>query len=164
MITRREVLAGAPFVAAAAPPARPKIAAVCTTYFQYSHSQHIVDRFLIGYGWNGEHHKPPMDLVSLWVDQVGEKDLSPSRLKEFPSTKGCASIALTSGTGKLAVDGVLLIGEHGRYERNEKGQRKYPRSAWWSGARAANPASNGCKPIAARTSGKRWPKAAGRAN
>ncbi|MDX1981748.1 MAG: hypothetical protein SFV51_15875 [Bryobacteraceae bacterium] len=129
MITRRQVIAGAPLLVSAAPPQRPKIAAICTTYFQYSHSQHIVDRFLIGYGWNGEHHKPPMDLVSLWVDQVGEKDLSPSRLKEFPSTKGYPSIAeaLTLGTGKLAVDGVLLIGEHGRYPRNEKGQRKYPR-------------------------------------
>ncbi|MEZ5402125.1 MAG: hypothetical protein R2729_20800 [Bryobacteraceae bacterium] len=129
MLSRRDVLAGAPLIAAAAPPARPKVAAVCTTYFQFSHSQHIVDRFLIGYGWNGEHHKPPMDLVSLWVDQVGPKDLSPARLKEFPSVRGCSSIAeaLTLGGDKLAVDAVLLIGEHGRYGRNEKGQTKYPR-------------------------------------
>ena len=45
---------------------RPKIAAICTTYFKYSHAQHIVDRFLDGYGWNGTHHYPPMDLVSLY--------------------------------------------------------------------------------------------------
>src|SRR5439155_25545176 len=38
-------------------PARPKLAAICTTYFKYSHAQHIVDRFLEGYGWNGTHHQ-----------------------------------------------------------------------------------------------------------
>jgi len=113
----------------AAAPSRPKIAAICTTYFKYSHSQHIVDRFLIGYGWNGEHHKPPMDLVSIWVDQTGRGDLSKERIQEFPSTRMYPSIAeaLTLGTGKLAVDGVLLIGEHGRYQRNEKRQTMYPR-------------------------------------
>ncbi len=129
-ISRRHIIAGAPFIAAAQGTAnRKKIAAVCTTYFPYSHSQHIVDRFLMGYGWNGEHHRPDMDVVSLSVDQLGKDDLSPARLKEFPSVKGCDSIAeaLTLGTGKLAVDAVLLIGEHGRYPRNEKGQHLYPR-------------------------------------
>jgi hypothetical protein len=49
---------------------RPKIAAIATTYFKYSHGQHIVDRFLEGYGWNGTHHHPAMDLVSLYVEQI----------------------------------------------------------------------------------------------
>ncbi len=40
-------------------PQRPKIAAICTIYHKYSHAQHIVDRFLEGYGWNGRHHRPP---------------------------------------------------------------------------------------------------------
>lgn len=131
MITRRAFVAGAPLLitSRAAAAGRPKIAAICTTYFKFSHSQHILDRFLIGYGWNGEHHKPAMDLVSIWVDQVGKDDLSRSREREFPGMKIYPSIAeaLTLGTGKLAVDGVLLIGEHGRYGRNEKGQYKYPR-------------------------------------
>ncbi len=35
--------------------------------------------------------------------------------------------ALTLGGSKLAVDGVVLVGEHGHYPRNEKGQTKYPR-------------------------------------
>lgn len=129
MITRREILAGVPMVTAAAATGRPKIAAICTIYFKFSHTQHIVDRFLIGYGWNGTHHKPPFDLVSIWVDQVGDNDLSRDRAKEFPGMRIYPSIAdaLTLGTGKLAVDGVLLIGEHGRYARNEKRQTKYPR-------------------------------------
>src|SRR5262249_42860651 len=35
--------------------------------------------------------------------------------------------ALTCGGSRLAVDAVLLIGEHGRYPSNEKGQKLYPR-------------------------------------
>ena len=134
MVTRRTFVAGASLLGTATA-ARPKIAAICTTYFQYSHAQHIVDRFLIGYGWNGQHHRPEMDLVSLWVDQVGKGDLSRSRAQEFPAMKIYPSIAeaLTLGTGKLAVDAVLLIGEHGQYGRNEKGQYKYPRYEFFKG-------------------------------
>lgn len=112
---------------------RPKIAAICTIYFKYSHAQHIVDRFLEGYGWNGDHHHPPMDLVSLWVDQVGKGDYSRDRAARFPSMKIYPSIAdaLTLGTSQLAVDGILLIGEHGRYPRNEKRQTQYPRYEFW---------------------------------
>ena len=112
---------------------RPKIAAVVTTYFKYSHAQHIVDRFVDGYGWNGTHHYPPMDLVSLYVDQVGNTDLSRERLARHPSMKACPTIAdaLTLGGAKLAVDGVVLVGEHGNYPRNEKGQTKYPRKEFF---------------------------------
>lgn len=71
-----------------------------------------------------------MDLVSLYVDQVDPKtDLSRERAKRHPSMKIYPTIAeaLTLGGSKLAVDGVMLVGEHGRYPRNEKGQTKYPR-------------------------------------
>ena len=37
--------------------------------------------------------------------------------------------ALTLGTGALAVDAVLLIGEHGDFPDNEYGQKLYPRKA-----------------------------------
>jgi hypothetical protein len=108
---------------------RPKLAAVVTTYFKFSHAQHIVDRFLYGYGWMGTHHRPPMDLVSLSVDQVGKGDLSRSRGEQFPSMRIYPTIAeaLTLGGSKLAVDGVVVVGEHGDYPRNEKGQTQYPR-------------------------------------
>jgi hypothetical protein len=35
--------------------------------------------------------------------------------------------ALTLGSSQLAVDGVLLIAEHGDYANNEKGQTLWPR-------------------------------------
>ncbi|MCC7174612.1 MAG: hypothetical protein IT159_05400 [Bryobacterales bacterium] len=108
---------------------RPRIAALVTEYRKYSHGQHIVDRFLEGYGWNGTHHHPPMDLVSLYVDQHPDGDLTPDRAARFPSMKVYPTIAeaLTLGGSQLAVDGVMLVGEHGRYPRNEKGQTQYPR-------------------------------------
>ncbi|HEY3937804.1 MAG TPA: hypothetical protein VGL97_10255 [Bryobacteraceae bacterium] len=108
---------------------RPKLAAVVTIYFKYSHAQHIVDRLLDGYGWNGSYHHPPFDLVSLYVDEVGADDLSRERGARHPGMRLCSTIpeALTLGSGKLAVDGVVLVGEHGHYPKNEKGQTKYPR-------------------------------------
>jgi hypothetical protein len=108
---------------------RPKLAAVITVYRKYSHAQHICDRFLDGYGWRGDYHYPDMDLVSLYVDQVGSDDLSRERAARHPGMTIYPTIeqALTRGTGKLAVDGVILVGEHGTYPKNEKGQTKYPR-------------------------------------
>ncbi len=108
---------------------RPKVAAIITVFHKYSHSQHIIDRFLEGYGWEGGHHRPPFDVVSLYVDQVGKNDLSRERASRHPEMKIYPTIAraLTMGGRKLAVDGVLLVGEHGRYPANELGQTLYPR-------------------------------------
>ena len=111
------------------PPSRPRLAAIVTEYRKFSHAEHIVDRFLFGYGWEGRHHKPDMDVVSLYVDQKPTGDLSRSRAQEFPKMRLARTIAdaLCGGGRTLDVDGVLLIGEHGTYPRNEKGQTLYPR-------------------------------------
>lgn len=108
---------------------RPRIAALTTIYHKYSPSEHIIDRFLDGYGWEGRHHRPAMDVVSLHVEQVGDNDLSRERAGRHPQMKIYPTIAeaLTRGGSNLAVDGVLLIGEHGKYPVNEKGQTLYPR-------------------------------------
>ena len=136
-MTRREALAAFPAVVAAGsalgqntkPTTRPRIAAVVTEYRKVSHGQGIVDRFLDGYGWGGQHYHPGVDIVSLYVDQKPKGDLSEERAKRHPGLKIYPTIAeaLTRGGDRLAVDGVLLIGEHGRYPRNEKGQHLYPR-------------------------------------
>ena len=61
--------------------------------------------------------------------QVEEGDLSRDRERSFPLLRIYPTIAdaLTLGGSKLAVDGVLLVGEHGKYAHNEKGQHLYPR-------------------------------------
>ncbi|MCC7498432.1 MAG: hypothetical protein IT160_12695 [Bryobacterales bacterium] len=108
---------------------RPRLAAIITEYRKHSHGQHIVDRFIEGYGWNGDHYHPDVDVVSLYVDQRPEGDLTADRARRFPLMKVYPTIAeaLTRGGSKLAVDGVVIVGEHGTYKRNEKGQTEYPR-------------------------------------
>ncbi len=110
-------------------PARPRIAAIGTTNHWKSHVQGILDRFLDGYGFEGRHYVPPVEIVSLYVDQRGKGDLSGERAERHPGMKLCDSIAgaLTRGGKSLDVDGVLLIGEHGNYPRNAQGQTLYPR-------------------------------------
>ncbi len=107
---------------------RKRLAIVTTVWHYHSHSQHMGDRFLVGYPWNGRWHRPAMDVVSLYVDQKSEGDQSQSRAKEFGFTVyPSIAEALRCGTDKLAVDAVLVIGEHGNYPTNEKGQILYPR-------------------------------------
>ena len=111
------------------PSKRLQVAALVSEYRKYSHGQNIVDRFLGGYGWESRWHRPEMDVVSLYVDQFPESDLSRERTDRHPDLKMYPTIAeaLTQGGGDLAVDGVLLIAEHGQYPKNEKGQTLWPR-------------------------------------
>ena len=105
-----------------------RIAIVATVYRYLSHAQHIGDRFLVGYPRDGAWHKPDMKVVSLYVDQKPDGDQSTARAKEF-DFKVYPTIpeALRCGGSNLAVDAVLVIGEHGDYPKNDKGQVLYPR-------------------------------------
>jgi len=107
----------------------PKRIAVITTVYKYlSHAQHEADRILVGYPHAGAWHRPDMKIVSLYVDQKPENDLSAARAREFGFVVyPTIAEALRCGTDKLAVDAVMIIGEHGNYPRNEKGQILYPR-------------------------------------
>src|SRR5262245_56040711 len=42
--------------------ARKKVALLATVVRKYSHAQHFIDRLLEGYGWEGRHHFPPLEL------------------------------------------------------------------------------------------------------
>ena len=77
MVTRRTFVARRAAACHGGAPSRPKIAAICTTYFKYSHAQHIVDRFLKATAGTARTISPPMDLVSLYVDQVGQERSEP---------------------------------------------------------------------------------------
>jgi len=107
---------------------RKRLAIITTVWKYLSHAQHMGDRFLVGYPWEGRWHRPEMDVVALYVDQKPEGDQSQIRADEF-KFKVYPTIAetLLCGTERLAVDGVLIIGEHGDYPVNAKGQVLYPR-------------------------------------
>ena len=105
-----------------------RIAIIATVYRYLSHAQHIGDRFLVGYPIGGRWHQPDVSVVSLYVDQKPEGDLSGARAKEFGFTVyPSIAAALRCGGPKLNVDAVLIIAEHGEYPVNEKGQVLYPR-------------------------------------
>ncbi|MEX2142217.1 MAG: hypothetical protein WD894_23315 [Pirellulales bacterium] len=137
MLTRRTFLTSAVAAAMAsqvraADEPRKKIAFLGTEVRTHSHAQHFLDRLTLGYGWSGTWQLPRVDVASVFIDQFPEADLARGRikrhkLKQFPTI----AEALTLGGAKLAVDGVVIIGEHGKYATNEKGQKLYPRYEWF---------------------------------
>ena len=115
--------------AVAADTTRPKRLAIVTTEWRFhSHAWHMGERFLNGYPLRGRWHRLPIEVVSAYVDQSPPKELSRDRAKEFGFTVyPTVAEALRCGGKQLAVDAVLLIGEHGNYPKNELGQTQYPR-------------------------------------
>src|SRR6266851_4250366 len=96
---------------------RKPLAVLTTVYRPLSHSYHIAGRFLYGYPRNGEQHLPKHYVHSLYVDQTPDNDLSKELGRDF-GVRVTRSIAdALTVDGKLAVEGVLLIGEHGNYPR-----------------------------------------------
>ena len=119
---------GLPALAAPAAQRPKRLAIVTTEWRSHSHAWHMAERFLNGYPVKGRWHRPPLEVVSAYVDQTPEKDLSRDRAKEFGFTiYPTVAEALRCGGKQLAVDAVLLIGEHGNYPKNELGQTQYPR-------------------------------------
>jgi hypothetical protein len=107
---------------------RPKIAVVCTEYRRNSHADVITGRLLAGYQYEGRWCEPRLDVVSMYTDQVPDNDMSHDLAKQHDYTiYDTVAEALRMGTDSLAVDGVVLIGEHGDYPTNAKGQKLYPR-------------------------------------
>jgi hypothetical protein len=112
-----------------APPASDtKVACIATTYHRYSHADNIITRFMEGYSIIGKSFPPPCRVASLYIEQVGDTDIGRPLAKRWniPLVSSVAE-ALTLGTGKLAVDGVVIVAEHGDYPTNDRGQKMYPR-------------------------------------
>jgi hypothetical protein len=118
----------------AEPGPRPKLAAITTTYHYLSHAYHIVGRFLDGFQVHDGRgfHRPPFDIASLFIEQTPPGDLGRAKAERH-GVRLSPTIhdALTLGTGALAVDGVLLIAEHGDYPLNDKLQKLYPRARFF---------------------------------
>ena len=107
--------------------AKKKVAAVVTEYRKWSHADVILGKILEGYHHDGK-QGPDLQLVSLYVDQFPSNDLSKGLAKKHGFTLyDTIDKAVTRGGKSLAVDGVLCIGEHGKYPTNERGQILYPR-------------------------------------
>lgn len=106
----------------------PRVAGVTTAYYHNSHSDVLLSRLLQTDTLNFTGEVPPLDLASLYIDQFPSRDIGRQFSKDYqvPLYKSISQ-ALTQDTGKLAVDGVMLIAEHGDYPESETGQIQYPK-------------------------------------
>ena len=113
------------------PPEGPKlrIAAITTAYFKYSHADDIITKFIEGYAILGRTHQPHCD-----GGQPGDRAVPRDRHRPRPGgavrDSAVQHARRRPDAGRhdaLAVDGVLLVGEHGDYPFNAKGQHLYPR-------------------------------------
>ncbi len=107
---------------------KPKqVAAVVTEYRRHSHADVIVGKIIEGFNYDGK-DRPRMRLASLFVDQFPKEDMSRQLAKKykFPIYDTIEG-AVTLGKKQVSVDGVICIGEHGRYPTNKRGQILYPR-------------------------------------
>lgn len=111
--------------AAAAPK---RIAAIITEYWLGSHADVVVGKYLEGYNQDDKAPYPRSKIVAMFTEHVPKNDMSRPMGKKYgvPIFR-TVDEALTLGGDRLAVDGVLLIGEHGDYPMNDKAQTLYPR-------------------------------------
>lgn len=104
------------------------VAGVVTTYRKNSHADVILGKILNGYQQDGG-PGPNLQLVSLFADQFTENDLGREQAAKhgFRLAKTIDE-AITLGTDRVQVAGVLSIGEHGDYPFTpDTKQHMYPR-------------------------------------
>jgi hypothetical protein len=107
----------------------PTVAVLTTVWHQNSHADVIAGRLLDGYSLDGQGEFPKLKLVSAYVDQFEprpDKSRDYAKAHGFP-IYGSIKEALTLGGDKLAVDGILMICEHGNYPESETGSIQHPK-------------------------------------
>ncbi|MFN0166114.1 MAG: hypothetical protein ACKV22_06755, partial [Bryobacteraceae bacterium] len=121
-MNRRTFLAASGGAALGAP-RRTRIAAIITVYFRNSHADVFIGNFLRGYHWEGKHHDSELEIAAAYLEQTPSTDIGLAELSKYHvPRKPTVREAIVPG-----VRGVALIGEHGDYPLNAKGQKLYPR-------------------------------------
>ncbi|MFM7214999.1 MAG: hypothetical protein ACKO3H_08995, partial [Verrucomicrobiota bacterium] len=111
----------------------PRTVAVLTTEYRHnSHADVIASRLVLTDRLDGTGTESPLKMVSVYTDQRPPNDIS-RLLAASHRFRIATNItdALTLGTGALAVDGVLLIAEHGNYPKSPTGNTQYPKRRFW---------------------------------
>ncbi|HSI77075.1 MAG TPA: hypothetical protein VK957_14340 [Lunatimonas sp.] len=110
----------------------PRRIAVLASYWgaTRSHADWIVTKLIDGYWWEGAYTPSRVDVASLYLHQHDESVLGQkvAKAKDIPVFRTVGE-ALTLGGDELAVDGVVIVGEHGEYPTDLKGHWLLPR--WW---------------------------------
>ena len=114
--------------------ARPRVALIMTTWHESSHADVIGRRLLDGYDYLGVRTMARVEVVSAYLEQLGVRHPNPRpdvgvEVLDRHGIPRFSTVAEALGLGGpgLAVDGVIIVGEHGDYELNEFGQKLYPR-------------------------------------
>lgn len=103
------------------------IAAIVTEYRPRSHGDVLIGKILEGWNQDGG-PGPALKLSALYVDQFPDEDLARGLSKKHGvPIFDTIEQAVTVGGDRVAVDGVISVGEHGDYPWNDKGQHLYPR-------------------------------------
>src|SRR4051794_9991017 len=132
----------------AAAESRPKVAAVFTELRLRSHAFHILTSLMGPYLFRGKWIDPGVDVVSFYADQFPQGDMTREASERFKvPLYQTIEEALCLGGKTLAVDAVCLIGEHGRYPRNELGAVMYPRKEFFDKIVAVIERSNRPVPV-----------------
>ncbi|MGC3968042.1 MAG: hypothetical protein QM775_11935 [Pirellulales bacterium] len=106
----------------------PKRVAMINSIYRFrSHAYHLGRRILHGYDREGFHHQPDLQLVRMFNDQYPPEDMSREESKRYGYEVVDTAAAALGPSGKLDVDAVLLVVEHGDYKTNEFDQVLYPR-------------------------------------
>ena len=106
----------------------PSVAGVVTEYRHNAHADVLLTRLFMTDSLDGKGASPVMNLQSLYTDQVPDNDTSRgfSKVHNF-NIYDTVAATLTKDQNKLTVDGVLLVGEHGKYPESDTGQVIYPK-------------------------------------
>jgi hypothetical protein len=110
---------------------RPRIACLVSYWgATRSHADWIIAKLMDGYWWQGAHTESRVEVVSVYIHQLQESGLGQKicKSKGIPIFNTVAE-AVSLGGKELAVDGVVIVAEHGEYPTNLKGQWLLPR--WW---------------------------------
>ncbi|MDF2723605.1 MAG: hypothetical protein K0Q59_3280 [Paenibacillus sp.] len=107
---------------------RKKVAVIITEYWDISHADVFITKMMEGFAVNGVRYRSTLDIVSMYVDQFPERDISRGlAAKHGIPMYGTIEEALRCGGSAFTLDGIIIIGEHGEYGKNEYGQILYPR-------------------------------------
>jgi len=107
---------------------RKPVAGITTVYRYNSHSDLIIGRLIQTETLDGQGRIPTLEVKSLYVDQKPASDKSGKIAADMgiPITKNIAD-ALTLGTDGIAVEGVVMVAEHGDYGKSATGAEAYPK-------------------------------------
>ncbi|MEE3373199.1 MAG: hypothetical protein VX346_27945 [Planctomycetota bacterium] len=110
------------------PQAKLPVAAAISVYHKFSHADVILGKLLEGWLQRGG-PGPGLELVSVYVDQFPENDMSRELARKYGfRIARTIDEAVTHGSDRVPVAGVLSIAEHGRYPVTpDTKQKLYPR-------------------------------------